>query len=215
MALVSGPLLSMRASGQIGKSVVFSKWKGRQTARAYVIPSNPQSAAQTEVRTTFQWVHDLYKSLGADAQAAWILKAAQMQITAMNAFTGVNVPLCRASTDAHEVQFICEVNGGPTAAAPALTPGSGTISATLTAPTLPTGWTIDKAIFLCLKSVDPHGEMEAMPIVSITDASSPYSASFTGLAHTQLYVVGGAFQYARSATVKSFGVSQNTTATTT
>jgi hypothetical protein len=167
------------------------------------------------VRTTFQWVHDWYKQIGADAQESWKLKAAQMQITGMNAFTGVNVPLLRTSTTAEEGIVITDVNGGIAAGAPGLTAGSGQITATLTAPTLPSGWTIDTAVFVCWKSVNPHGEMEVMDIHTMSDNTSPYSVVFTGLAHTTLYVVGAAFRYNKSATIKAYGVSTNATATTT
>ena len=56
MAKVSGPLMSMEASGAFGGALVFGKWKGRPTVRQLVTPSNPQSANQTisrnRVRTT-------------------------------------------------------------------------------------------------------------------------------------------------------------------
>ncbi|MDG4594208.1 MAG: hypothetical protein P9F75_00690 [Candidatus Contendobacter sp.] len=50
MALVSGALFSMEASGAYGGSIVFGKWKGRQYARQLVIPANPNSADQEAVR---------------------------------------------------------------------------------------------------------------------------------------------------------------------
>lgn len=50
MAKVSGPLMSMEASGAFGGALVFGKWKGRNTVRQLVTPSNPQSAGQTESR---------------------------------------------------------------------------------------------------------------------------------------------------------------------
>ena len=50
MAKVSGPLMSMDASGAFGGALVFGKWKGRPTVRQLVTPSNPQSAGQTEAR---------------------------------------------------------------------------------------------------------------------------------------------------------------------
>ena len=37
-------------SGQAGKAGVFAKWKGRQYRRAYVIPANPNTTKQQEVR---------------------------------------------------------------------------------------------------------------------------------------------------------------------
>jgi hypothetical protein len=50
MAKVTGPLMSMSASGQIGKAIVFAGWKGINYVRQFVIPSNPQSADQGDVR---------------------------------------------------------------------------------------------------------------------------------------------------------------------
>lgn len=38
-------------SGQAGKAGVFAKWKGRQYRRSYVIPANPNTTKQQEVRT--------------------------------------------------------------------------------------------------------------------------------------------------------------------
>jgi len=37
---LKAPLLSLGASGQIGKSLVFFGWKGLDVVREYVIPSN-------------------------------------------------------------------------------------------------------------------------------------------------------------------------------
>jgi len=50
MAKVTGPLLSMSASGKIADAMVFFGWKGRACVRSFVIPANPQSADQGDVR---------------------------------------------------------------------------------------------------------------------------------------------------------------------
>lgn len=50
MAKVTGPLMSMDASGGFGGTLVFGKWKGRPTVRQLVIPANPKSANQTIAR---------------------------------------------------------------------------------------------------------------------------------------------------------------------
>lgn len=54
MAKVSGPLMSMDASGSFAGSIVFGKWKGRNTVRQLVTPSNPQTLAQTAVRNAMR-----------------------------------------------------------------------------------------------------------------------------------------------------------------
>lgn len=50
MAKLKAPLLSLGASQQIGKSLVFFNWKGLDVAREYVVPSNPKSSGQTTQR---------------------------------------------------------------------------------------------------------------------------------------------------------------------
>lgn len=50
MAKVTGPLYSMSASGKLGDAMVYFGWKGINVVRGYVIPSNPQSAAQGDQR---------------------------------------------------------------------------------------------------------------------------------------------------------------------
>ena len=53
MARVTGPLMSMEASGTIGKSLTFANWVGRQYVRRWTRPSNPQTADQMDQRSAF------------------------------------------------------------------------------------------------------------------------------------------------------------------
>ncbi|MBA7669947.1 hypothetical protein ES703_78087 [subsurface metagenome] len=50
MAKLKAPLLSLGASGAIGKALVFFGWKGIDAVREYVIPSNPKTTAQNTQR---------------------------------------------------------------------------------------------------------------------------------------------------------------------
>ncbi len=50
MAKVTGPLMSMTASGKIADTLVFFSWKGIATVRQWIIPANPQSADQGDIR---------------------------------------------------------------------------------------------------------------------------------------------------------------------
>lgn len=54
MAKVTGALFSVDASGAFAGKLVFAKWKGRQYVRNLVIPSNPQTTAQQEVRNAIR-----------------------------------------------------------------------------------------------------------------------------------------------------------------
>lgn len=50
MAKVTGPLMSMSASGAFGGTMVFSNRLGQNVVRQLVIPANPRSAGQTDAR---------------------------------------------------------------------------------------------------------------------------------------------------------------------
>ena len=50
MAKLKAPLLSLGASGAIGKALVFFPWKGIDAVREYVIPSNPKTTLQNAQR---------------------------------------------------------------------------------------------------------------------------------------------------------------------
>lgn len=50
MAKVSGPLMSMSASGKLGNSLVFFPWKGYSVVREWLKPANPQTAKQGDRR---------------------------------------------------------------------------------------------------------------------------------------------------------------------
>lgn len=54
MATVSAPLFSLDASGQVGKTIVYSRWHGRSYVRRLVTPFNPQTADQVAVRNAMR-----------------------------------------------------------------------------------------------------------------------------------------------------------------
>jgi len=51
MAKVSGPLMSLSASGKFGGALVASIWKGRPYMRQLVTPANPKTTGQKTVRS--------------------------------------------------------------------------------------------------------------------------------------------------------------------
>lgn len=61
MAKLKAPLLSLGATGAIGKSIVFFNWKGLDVAREYVVPANPKTDPQTTQRgyltLAVTWIH--------------------------------------------------------------------------------------------------------------------------------------------------------------
>ncbi len=51
MAKVSGPFMSLDASGTLADTLTASKWKGRNYMRQRIIPANPRTAGQLAVRS--------------------------------------------------------------------------------------------------------------------------------------------------------------------
>lgn len=50
MAKLKGPLFSLGASQQLGKTLVYFAWKGLNVVREYVVPANPKTALQQTQR---------------------------------------------------------------------------------------------------------------------------------------------------------------------
>jgi len=71
VAKLKAPLLSLGASGAIGKALVYFGWKGLDVVREYVIPANPKSDLQVAHRAhlteAVAEIHTL------EAAAAWNL----------------------------------------------------------------------------------------------------------------------------------------------
>ncbi len=107
MAKVTGPLMSISASGTIGKSLTYGAWKGIAWCREWFVPANPKSDEQVNVRTAFDmlvllWqdahpsVKDFYNVFAEGTQMSgfnqWMsrgMKEYIVQITAAVTPTGV------------------------------------------------------------------------------------------------------------------------------
>ena len=69
MALLIGPLHSDQASGTIGNTITYSRWKGKPYARFRVVPNNPMTPAQISVRTALRLLTEAWRleeTLGTD-----------------------------------------------------------------------------------------------------------------------------------------------------
>lgn len=77
MAKVKGPLFSLDARGKIADTLVYMGWKGLQTVRQYVIPSNPKTAGQQTQRGYFSDAVNAWQESGFNSQdvTAWNLLA--------------------------------------------------------------------------------------------------------------------------------------------
>jgi len=90
MVKVSGPAFSLDASGTIGDTLVYSKWKGRPYVRSHVIPSNPKSGGQLGMRGMFSFLTKQWAALSAADKATWEDRADQLIVSPFNAYMSYN-----------------------------------------------------------------------------------------------------------------------------
>lgn len=197
MAKTTAPLLSFDARGAIANAQVYSSWRGIQYARRYVVPSNPNTVGQQSTRNTFGWLNKVWSYLPGEAIEGWDAQAYGQPFVGRNGFIKSNLPDLRGESDLANFVFSPSARSGPIAAGMALTAGSTQITVALTAPSLPTDWTIDSAIAAAISDQSP-ATGTAYDVTSGSDATDPYEVVLTGLTASQLYYVGGWFKYLRS-----------------
>lgn len=102
MAKVTAPLMSLDARGQFAKTMVFIGWKGIRTVRQFVIPANPNTAAQQAQRTLMAAAVATWKILGAVAKDAWNSWAPyeSKPMSGFNSQTKAAIAFQKASPDA-------------------------------------------------------------------------------------------------------------------
>lgn len=215
MAVVSGALLSLTAQGQLAKTLVYSKWKGRPYVRRLVVPSNPRSTGQTQTRNTFTFLSDVWKVSPGEFRAPWTAYAKGLVMTDRNAWISKNNGLLRSQITLDNMILSPGAAGGLTVT-PVITGGVGTITIGLTPPSpLPPGWTITTGVGVAILDQDPTAATD-FEIFSGTDATDPYSIVLSGLAAGD-YQAGGWFIYQRSASLTdlAYGASSATPVTVT
>lgn len=222
MAKVKGPLLSLKASGQIGKSVVFGDWRGVDYARVHVVPANPQTTAQTLTRQTFQFADDQFKRMLTLAQAPWSAAAVGKPFTARNVFISRYVRELRGDADMADYLASPGVNGGlPLLDFTAVSgSGSGEIDVTADVPPEPVGWTHDAVIFTAFLDRAPDAQMtdfmEESEVLAAAWAPGPppvASDTLSGLVAGSDYAVSAFLRSTRADGVVAYGVSQTIIAT--
>lgn len=216
MAKVQGPLLSMGATGQIGQSQVYAKWKGIQYARRYVVPANPATTGQTLTRSVFRAADQQWKYLGALAREPWIAAVKGRPMVPRNLLMKEEIPVIRDENDISKWVFSPGNLGGiaPVSVTAAEGGGAGEIDVTITAPAAPVGWELTKVVAAAILQRAP----DELPDVQDLEASAPDDSdpiTLTGADASTEYVVGGWLQWTRDDGMVVYGRSITTTITTT
>lgn len=207
MAIVHAPLLSLKASGQIGKAVVYSTWKGVDYARTYVIPKNPQTTSQTATRDLFKWLHDQYKFMPPVVTQDWEAYVKGKPQGPGNAFMQANLNLLLGAANSDAILLAKPVASGPPTAT--ITAPNGVLEAvvTITAATvLPTDLTVTSGIVGVMKEVTTFDEQElALTVAQEVASPGPYTYTFTSLTAAQKYIAFGFFKYTKTGGQITYG----------
>jgi len=181
MAKPTAPLLSFGASGQLGKTLVYGSWRGRQYVRRHVTPSNPQSAEQTVTRNCFSFLQSVYKFAPALVTDVWTAAARGLPATDRNMFTKSNLPVLRGESDLANIVLSNGALGGPPPSGLVVTPGNNLLTCDVSVPaTVPQGWTIYSAIVACIEDQDPDTGV-LFTITAGEDLTSTYQVVLSGL----------------------------------
>lgn len=79
--------------------MVFSKWRGINYVRSRVVPSNPNTQAQQDVRNSLARCVDMYQGLQATIKAAWSYVASGKSYSGYNAMCSENRAKEEAATE--------------------------------------------------------------------------------------------------------------------
>ena len=93
MPRLNGPLFSLGAAGQLGKSVVYSSWKGRAYGRKFVVPTNPNDLDQRFQRQMLAALTGWWQYLKTQPALIndWLEIAAAENFSTFNAFIKTNL----------------------------------------------------------------------------------------------------------------------------
>jgi len=168
-AIVTGPLFSLTASGQIAKALVYSTWKGRAYVREYVVGANPNTLGQRTRRAFLGFISKMWANLSSTDQDSWATGAAAKNISPFNEFVGQNMD---RQTD----------ELGPTGNS---TPAGGSLTGTINTVAATGG--VGKISVTIANTTDPDtGEYNMLCIsdTSFADAQSTLNSAWFGLEAT-------------------------------
>lgn len=203
----------MSARGQLGQTLVFSKWKGRAYAKQYTVPSNPNSTAQQATRNPFKFLNSLWPFMPSTTLGGWNLYAVNNQFTNRNGFIKQNLSPIIGQTDIALLTVSPAAGGGLASLGTSFTAASAAVNVSITPPVLPAGWTIDASYAVAIENVNPTAGVLA-DVGSGTDVTDPYEPNITGLKASTAYLVGAWFEYTKSNGDKAYGVNDTQLVTT-
>lgn len=113
MAILTAPLFSLNARGKLGNALVYLGWKGLKTVREYVVPANPNTAAQQTQRALMTAMVNAWKNYftGSEGRDAWDRSALNdsRPMSGFNKFGASVMPIISSDADASFVNVMTEI----------------------------------------------------------------------------------------------------------
>lgn len=186
MAVITGPMLSIGASGSIAKTLVASKWRGRPYMRQHVIPANPNSTDQQLTRNIFSCLNTMWKVSPAGVIAPWDLYASGQVFVGRNAWLSKNVH--QLYDKASPLTSMATIIGSPGAkggtppdAITVTSPGAGEINVAFTDGVAPTGWTLTAHQAFVFIDQAPDALFASSVTFAEETSTPPVDVAFSGL----------------------------------
>lgn len=217
MPKTTAPLLSFGAAGQIGQSMVFSKWKGIPYVRRYVVPANPKTAKQMSNRGVFSMLNGAYLYAPAAIKQAFNAYAVGKALTGRNKFFQDNQKLLGVDPKPAGLDglVMSPGNGGGLPPTNVVAVG-GALSITVTAdlPAVPDGWVLSEAVAAAVKQQAPADEFTGKWFVA-TGTVGMDEVTIPGLDAATEYVVGFFLKWTKPDGSVAYSVSLSDTVSTT
>lgn len=177
MAKLTAPLFSLTASGTLAHAITFSSWKGIAYARTRVIPYNPKTDDQKEVRNIFTALSEMWKRMPFHTRNPFVLAVRGLPLTDRNKHVQVNVKPLQGETDLDNL--VMSVSGGQAVPPATAVPTDATgqiITVTCTAPVVPSGYTLSSIFAAAIEDFDPNDATSGATFYAFAE-EAPYTIS--------------------------------------
>lgn len=213
MAKLTGPLLSFGARGQLGKTMVMSKWRGVPYARQHVVPTNPRTTAQQVVRKTFALLREMWKVAPAPVIDAWNSFAQGRPFLGVNKWVGENVRVLNGEALMTNTILSPGSKGGPGPTDVEAVAGgaAGEIDVTFDIPVAPNGWVLHSIVAAAFHDQDPS-DFFTGPFVAETALAPATTLTISGLGAGESCIVGAWLVWTKPDGIKAYSVSTTLTA---
>lgn len=202
MARLTAPLFSLAASGTLAKAITFSNWKGIAYARTRVIPANPKTDGQTDIRNVFTTLSELWKRMPTLGRHPFDAAVQGKPLTARNKHLQVNAKAL--FEDGNFTGYVWSVAGGQAVplATFVTTPAPNRINCTATGPTAPVGYTLYSMVLAAIEEGDPT-ELLTRTMLANEDTTGALNPRIIDVP-SGTYATGGWLVWTRDSDSKTF-----------